>query len=122
LQEIDLDLSSYKIVIVNPGIHINTALAFTQLTSSPPAKSIKETIKQPIDTWEAELKNDFEIPVFNKYPEIRSLKETLYNNGAIYASMSGSGSTVFGLYKKNQALNISFPENYFIKELISQSQ
>jgi 4-diphosphocytidyl-2-C-methyl-D-erythritol kinase len=123
LEEIDLDLSDYKIVIVNPGIHINTAWAFTELSGrlqrSDHYKTIKHIIQQPIETWKTELKNDFEVPVFNKYPEIKSIKETLYNNGAIYAAMSGSGSTVFGIFKKKTEVLLSFPKNYFVKELVS---
>jgi 4-diphosphocytidyl-2-C-methyl-D-erythritol kinase len=117
LEQISIDLSSYKILIVNPGIHINTGWAFTQLTPSLPAKSIKEIINQPIETWKAELKNDFEEPVFKQYPEIKSIKEQLYNNGAIYAAMSGSGSSVFGFYKKEVKIPHSFPANYFVKEI-----
>ena len=119
LEEIKLDLSACKIIIVNPGIHINTPWAFTQLTPTPSAKSIKEIIKQPIETWKNELKNDFEIPVFKKYAEIKSIKQAFYDQGAIYAAMSGSGSTLFGLFKKETTLSFSFPENYLIKELIS---
>ena len=118
LEELAIDLSNYKIVVVNPGIHVNTAWAFTQLTPFPPATPIKEIIKRPVESWKSELKNDFEIPVFNQYPEIRSIKETLYNNGAIYAAMSGSGSSVFGLFEKRD-LAFSFPQRYFVKELVS---
>jgi 4-diphosphocytidyl-2-C-methyl-D-erythritol kinase len=119
LREINLDLSGYKIVIVNPGIHVNTAWAFTQLTPARPTKSIIEVIRQPLETWKAELKNDFETPAFNKHHEIKTIRDTLYDNGALYAAMSGSGSTVFGLFKKDATTNLSFPENYFMKELIS---
>lgn len=119
LEEINLDLSAYKILIVNPGIHINTAWAFTQLSPDSATKSIREIIKQPIETWKAELKNDFETPVFNKYPEIKLIKETLYKDGAVYAAMTGSGSTAFGLFQKDVTPAVSFPQNYFVKELIS---
>jgi len=118
LEEKKIDLSAYKILIVNPGIHINTGWAFTQLTPDLPAKSIKEIIQQPILSWKEELKNDFEDPVFKHYPEIKSIKETLYNNGAIYTAMSGSGSTVFGLFEKGKSIKIDFPVNYFIKFLL----
>jgi 4-diphosphocytidyl-2-C-methyl-D-erythritol kinase len=117
LEEKKIDLSAYKILIVNPGIHISTGWAFTQLTPALPAKSIKEIIQQPILSWKEELKNDFEDPVFKHYPEIKSIKETLYNNGAIYTAMSGSGSTVFGLFEKGKSIKIDFPVNYFTKEL-----
>ena len=122
LEEINIDLSAYKIVIVNPGIHINTAWAFAQLGLARPIKPIKKIIAQPIETWKTELKNDFEMPVFNNYPEIRPIKEALYSYGAIYAAMSGSGSTVFGLFEKNATPSLRFPESYFVKQLISQRQ
>ena len=118
LEKINLDLSAYKIIIINPGIHVSTSWAFTQLTPAFQAKSIKEIIHQPINTWKAELRNDFEEPVFKQHPEIKSIKDELYNKGAIYASMSGSGSSVYGIYKKEEIITVSFPAKYFIKELL----
>jgi 4-diphosphocytidyl-2-C-methyl-D-erythritol kinase len=114
LEEINLDLSSYKIVIVNPGIHINTAAAFTKINPAIPAKSIKEIIQQPIATWRDELKNDFEDIVFEEHPEVSAIQNELYQTGAIYASMSGSGSTVYGIFKQSQPLTFNFPEEYFV--------
>jgi 4-diphosphocytidyl-2-C-methyl-D-erythritol kinase len=119
LEQIDLDLSSYKIVIVHPGIHISTAWAFSNIKQLRTAKSIKEIIAAPIETWKNELINDFEHPVFEKFPEIKNIKNTLYNAGAVYASMSGSGSAVYGLFEKPKKLSFKFPENYFVKELLS---
>ena len=115
LETIPLDLSSYKIVIVYPGIHISTEWAFGQLGKASDTCKVSDTL--PIETWKEELKNDFEEPVFNKYPEIQKIKEDLYNTGAIYASLSGSGSTVYGIFKKDAKISISFPQNYFVKEL-----
>jgi len=116
-EPIKLDLSEYKIVIVHPGIHISTAWAFTNIKPTKPVKSIKQVITQPISTWKNELSNDFEKPVFEKYPEIKKIKNSLYDEGAIYASMSGSGSAVYGILKKEKAISLSFPANYFIKTL-----
>ena len=76
----------------------------------------------PIDSWKEEMKNDFEEPVFNQYPEIKKIKEDLYSTGAIYASLSGSGSTVYGIFKNDANISISFPPNYFVKELPGQLQ
>lgn len=117
LEQIDLDLSNYKIVIVHPGIHVSTAWAFSTIKPVAPKKSIKEIIKQPIETWRRELKNDFEGPVFNKYAEIKKIKDDLYTAEAIYSSMSGSGSAVYGFFEKDKPVSLSFPGNYFIKEL-----
>ncbi len=114
LEEIKLDLSPYKIVIVNPGIHINTAAAFSKIKPAIPAKSIKEIIQQPIATWRHELKNDFEDVVFEEYTEVSVIKNELYKTGAIYASMSGSGSTVYGIFNQSQTLSFNFPEEYFV--------
>lgn len=118
LEHIEPDLSSCKIAIVHPAIHISTAWAFANIKPRKPVKSIKQIIQQPITTWKDELINDFENPVFAKYPEIKKIKDKLYDKGAIYASMSGSGSAVYGIFKKNTIVSLSFPENYFVKELL----
>jgi 4-diphosphocytidyl-2-C-methyl-D-erythritol kinase len=104
LQEIAVDLSDYGILLVHPGIHVNTAEAFSGINPAVPVKSVKEIIQQPINTWKGDLVNDFETTVFSKYPEIKSIKEALYSKGAVYASMSGSGSTVYGLFQDHSAL------------------
>jgi 4-diphosphocytidyl-2-C-methyl-D-erythritol kinase len=116
LEEIDIDLSSYSIVLVNPGIHINTGHAFSQLTPAVPKCSVSKIIKQPVLTWKDELKNDFEKPVFETYPQIKEIKSALYDSGALYAAMSGSGSTVFGIFSKNSSIP-RFPPNYFTRLL-----
>ena len=114
LEEINLDLSAFNFVMVNPNIHINTGWAFNNITPALPKKSIKEIIQQPINTWKNELLNDFEKPVFEQYPEIKNIKETLYEQGALYASMSGTGSTVFGIFEKQVSIKNNFQESYFI--------
>jgi 4-diphosphocytidyl-2-C-methyl-D-erythritol kinase len=117
LQPIDIDLSAYKIIVVNPGIHINTGRAFLNVRTSVPARSIKEILTAPIERWKDELFNDFESWVFKQHPPVVELKDDLYAAGALYASMSGSGSTVYGIFKKETELHLSFPDNYFFKEL-----
>jgi len=119
LEQTGFDLSEFKIVIVHPAIHISTAWAFENIKPLKPVRSIKQIIQQPISTWKDELLNDFEKPVFEKYPEIKSIKDKLYNVGAIHASMSGSGSAVYGIFKKEKNISISFPDNYFVKTLFS---
>ena len=118
LENINLDLSIHKIVLVIPDIHVNTAWAFTQITPTLSQRSIKEIIKEPIVTWRQELKNDFEEPIFKEYPQLKEIKEKLYQAGAIYSAMSGSGSTIYGIFEKDVPLKISFPQHYFIKELL----
>jgi 4-diphosphocytidyl-2-C-methyl-D-erythritol kinase len=119
LEPLPIDLSAYKFLIVNPGIHVNTGWAFSQINPVLSEKSIKKIIVQPIETWQKELKNDFEEPVFNNHLEIKSIKDELYKEGAVYASMSGSGSTVYGIFKKEIELSFNFPAHYFVKELKS---
>lgn len=109
---VPLDLSHYKFVIINPAIHVSTARAFAQIVPGVPQKSIQQIIKQPVETWKDELKNDFEIPVMQQYPVIENIKTELYNAGAAYVSMSGSGSTVFGIFNKNIRPKLSFPKNF----------
>ncbi len=118
LNQIKLNLAGYKIVVVNPNIHVNTAWAFTQILPKTAAKKITEIIQQPIQTWRDELINDFEKPVFEKYPLLQNIKQQLYNHGALYASMSGSGSTVYGIFDiRKQITDTIFPKEYFVKEV-----
>lgn len=117
LEPVATDLATYKIILVHPGVHINTGWAFSQVNPIPTGQSIKEVILQPITCWREGLHNDFEKPVFQAYPEIELIKKELYANGAIYASLSGSGSTVYGVFAKDAPPNFSFPAHYFIKEV-----
>ncbi|MEO7924217.1 MAG: 4-(cytidine 5'-diphospho)-2-C-methyl-D-erythritol kinase [Chitinophagaceae bacterium] len=118
LEEIQLDLSGYKFLVVNPGIHIETGRAFLQIKPAVSERSIREIIKSPMERWKDELKNDFENVIFKTHRPIVDIKDELYRQGAIYASMSGSGSTVYGIFHKDKQLPFSFPDNYFVKELI----
>jgi 4-diphosphocytidyl-2-C-methyl-D-erythritol kinase len=114
LEPAQIDLSKYSFLLVHPNIHINTAWAFSQLNISDKNSSIKEITTQPISSWKDKLINDFEEPVFNKYPELKMIKEKLYNAGALYASMSGSGSSFFGIFEKNNIPSISFEKNFSV--------
>ena len=117
LEPVELDLSAYHFAIVNPGIHVNTGWAFAQLNINGSGRSErpdpKSIIQQPIETWKDQLINDFEEPVSKAHPEIATIKQQLYDAGAVYASMTGSGSTVFGIFENNPELK--FPENYLYK-------
>lgn len=120
LQQIPLNLSGYQVMLINPGIHINTSEAFAALQlqqANYPTTSLAEIINEPVDCWQHSLKNDFEIPVFKKYPEIKKIKEMLYQNGAAYSAMTGSGSTVFGLFSKDLHPVINFNSRYFVRLL-----
>ncbi len=101
LTPVEIDLQSYYLKIVNPGIHVGTAEAYVGVEPNSEVPSVRSIIGQPMDTWKSDLINDFEISVFKKYPEIGALKQKLYDEGAIYACMSGSGSTVFGIFAEH---------------------
>lgn len=97
LEAIDLDLKGKWLLLVNPNIHIGTKEAYAGVTPKQPAGDLKEILSDP-RMWRTELLNDFEESIFPKYPEIKAVKDSLYDQGAFYAAMSGSGSTVFGLF------------------------
>ena len=97
---IDLDLSSWRIGIVKPDIHVSTREAYAGITPKEPEVFLPEVLKQDIGTWKDLVVNDFEESVFARYPQLREIKEDFYRNGARYASMSGSGSAFFALYRK----------------------
>lgn len=116
LNPIALDLSAYQIVIINPQIHIATAWAFSKVLPKKPVESIKKIIEQPVTSWKNKLQNDFEPFVLKEQPAVRYIKDTLYNYGAVYASLTGTGSTVFGIFSKLfQPADFGFPNNYFVK-------
>ncbi|MGZ8556942.1 MAG: 4-(cytidine 5'-diphospho)-2-C-methyl-D-erythritol kinase [Chitinophagaceae bacterium] len=117
LEQITIDLSAYKFIIVNPGIHISTSAAFSGITPALPPKSVMDIIQQPIETWKNELINDFEKIVFKQHTEIETIKNKFYASGAVYSSMSGSGSTVYGIFEKSVITQFDFPSSYFIKEI-----
>lgn len=108
--ETKINLSNLYIVIIFPNVHSNTKEAYSLVTPQKPQKNILTIINQPIDTWKNELKNDFEESIFKLYPIVEQVKNNLYNIGAIYASMSGSGSAVFGLF--NAEVNIGKLSQY----------
>jgi 4-diphosphocytidyl-2-C-methyl-D-erythritol kinase len=109
-ETIALDLSSYFIVLVNPKIHIGTAEAYSLIQPKTPHSSIKENILKPIEEWKDVIINDFEAPLMRKYPVLSNLKSNLYEIGALYASMTGSGSTIYGIFKEEIELIQSFAE------------
>ena len=97
---VNISLQDYKIVVVKPDISVSTKEAYAQVNPNKPVIPLKEIISLPINEWKNFLVNDFEPGIFAQYPEIKKVKEQLYADGAIYASMSGSGSAVFGIFKK----------------------
>src|SRR6267142_3664608 len=100
LEPMPLDLGAYRFVLVDPGVHISTAQAFALCTPREGGAPLQDIIRQPIDTWKDTLVNDFEAPVFRLHPELREIKDTLYAQGALYASLTGSGSSLYGIFEK----------------------
>lgn len=97
LEEVTVDLKGKWLLLVNPHLHIGTKEAYAGLTPRVPENSIKEILPDR-NLWKHHLVNDFEESIFKLYPQIADIKTHLYDKGAFYAAMSGSGSTVFGLY------------------------
>ena len=105
MKSIPIHLNQYTIALVHPNIPISTAWAFQQITPRIKEKTIAEIIQQPIASWKNELINDFEIPVFIAHPSLVAIKNYFYDQGAIYASLSGSGSSIFGIFPKGTIIN-----------------
>lgn len=99
LEPIGLSLEGLTIGIVCPHIPISTKEAFSRIKPRQTVVKCREIVMQPIETWRSRLSNDFEEGVFALHPEIGLIKQKLYELGAVYASMSGSGSSVFGLFR-----------------------
>lgn len=116
LSSIDLNLSCYHILLIKPDIHISTPEAYANIHPHKPEISLRELIKQPIETWKETIKNDFEESIFPKYPLLAKIKEELYEEGAIYAAMSGSGSSMFGLFKNEPQILAQWEKHFCWKE------
>lgn len=110
LQPIDLDLSHYYIGIVRPDIPVSTREAFSLIKPTPTERKCWDIVKLPVEEWRGLLTNDFEKSVFAIHPELGAVKDKLYELGASYAAMSGSGSSIFGLFKEKVDLSQYFNE------------
>lgn len=119
LSPVSISLDTCKIVLVYPGIHVSTAEAFKVLNRSDSfryeGKDLLDIIKKPIESWKNDLINDFQTPVIKAHPEIGKIIDQLYNHGALYASLSGSGSAVYGIFEKASKIILPIPDTYFIK-------
>jgi 4-diphosphocytidyl-2-C-methyl-D-erythritol kinase len=116
-EDINVDLSNYYILVIYPGVHSNTREAYEGVTPKKPERSVKEIItSEPVQNWKNCVFNDFEKSIFKKYPQVARLKDQLYESGALYASMSGSGSSVFGIYENKPELNLSKDYLWFLQE------
>lgn len=98
------NLEGYYLALVKPSIAVSTREAFSHIQPRKTIKCCRDIVRQPIETWREELVNDFEGPIFHQYPRIGEIKDSLYKLGAVFALMSGSGSTVFGIFKERPTL------------------
>lgn len=98
-ENVELDLSNYTIRVKYPNIHIGTSEAYRGVIPSIPKENLKKLIESPVLNWKDLVKNDFEASVFPYHPSIQQLKEEMYRQGAVYASMTGSGSAVYGIFE-----------------------
>jgi 4-diphosphocytidyl-2-C-methyl-D-erythritol kinase len=92
-------LEGYHIILINPGIHLSTREAYLNSHPGAPDKSLQQIISYDISKWKKLIKNDFEDFAFNVYPQIGDIKRALYKSGAVFSSMTGSGSTVYGIFE-----------------------
>ncbi|MGQ1888991.1 4-(cytidine 5'-diphospho)-2-C-methyl-D-erythritol kinase [Thermophagus sp. OGC60D27] len=109
---IELPLPGYWMMVVIPPVSLSTPEAYRNITPKQPAQNIETILKEPVEVWRQQLVNDFEPNAFSKYPELKQIKSDLYDQGALYAAMSGSGSAIFGIFR--QKPDISWPKDYSI--------
>ncbi|MCK9617696.1 MAG: 4-(cytidine 5'-diphospho)-2-C-methyl-D-erythritol kinase [Lentimicrobiaceae bacterium] len=109
LQPCSVNLKKYHFVIVKPNVHITTVWAYSQITPQKPKFPVEAVVSLPIEKWKSMLFNDFEEPVIEKFPVIGEIKQALYSQGAIFAAMAGSGSAVYGIFKKQIQPQPLFP-------------
>ena len=93
-------LGGYYLAVVKPSVAVSTRDAYAAIVPKTPAKCCRDIVRQPIETWKDELVNDFEAPIFAMHPELAAIKQRLYDAGAVYAAMSGSGSALFGIFRE----------------------
>lgn len=104
-EPVELSLKGYQFLLVKPNIHVSTKDAFALIKPKHPEVSLRDITKYPIEEWKGVMVNDFEKSVFEKHPTISDIKQSFYNQGALYASMSGSGSSVFGIFREGEFLS-----------------
>lgn len=107
----ELDLSAYQLALVMPPVHVSTAQAYGGIKPQPSTTSLKELVKLPVAEWKHHIKNDFEKHIFEAFPVIEKVKNALYDAGALYACMSGSGASVFGIFEQKPDLKYLEADN-----------
>ncbi|MCC5922372.1 MAG: 4-(cytidine 5'-diphospho)-2-C-methyl-D-erythritol kinase [Crocinitomicaceae bacterium] len=112
LLPMSLDLGGKFLMLVNDGTHISTQMAYGSIQPKLPEQQLLQIIECPLEDWQNVLVNDFEAPIMQQFPKLKTLKEKLMNNGAIYAAMTGSGSTMFGIFEKNPAIDFGLDNGF----------
>lgn len=115
LDELEPVLRHYVFILVTPSIHVGTAWAFARLAETRSSgedkgsgnEDIRSILTSPVATWKNRLVNDFEVPVFAEYPVLQQIRDELYRLGAVYASLTGTGSCVFGIFDGNKHIDTS---------------
>lgn len=106
-------LKGYHIAIVKPNVSISTRDAYRQIRAQRPPKCCLDIVRQPVETWRDELTNDFEAPIFKVHPELKAIKQSLYDHGAVFSQMSGSGSAIYGIFRgRPQDIPETFPDMF----------
>jgi 4-diphosphocytidyl-2-C-methyl-D-erythritol kinase len=118
LEETDLNINDYFICIVKPDVYISTSEAYRNIPINPCTRKIADITKMPVEKWKNYLTNDFEDFAFKRYPVIKDIKESLYKEGAIYASMSGSGSAVYGIFSSNPGLKSNYKDMFYYEGIL----
>lgn len=116
LTAIELTLSEFHLVVIKPDVHVSTAMAYAGVVPRETVISVKTLLKAPTSEWQ--LKNDFEPSVFAQFPVVERIKNLLYQEGAVYASMTGSGSAVFGLFRDKPLINIKNADIFHINPTV----
>ena len=106
LEPVDVDLRGYTMIVVKPDVSVPTAAAYAGVTPRVPETDVEKLVAKPVGQWKGLLVNDFEDSIFPKHPELSAIKQSLYDAGAVYASMSGSGSAIFGLFEDDNLSDI----------------
>jgi 4-diphosphocytidyl-2-C-methyl-D-erythritol kinase len=114
MQPVKLDLSGYDLQLICPQVHVSTAAAFKMVQPAPAPFNLRQLGTLPVAEWKDHIKNDFEPSVFQQYPRLAEIKQQLYNQGAVYAAMSGSGSTLFGIFEKGREVVIDREQSFSI--------
>ena len=110
---INLDLTGYKIIVLKSAVHVSTHDAFSAIQPFENRSSLTHLVDQEPNSWQGKLTNDFEAAIFPKYPEIEKIKRKLIEKGALYASMTGSGSAVFGIFDSETSVKEEFDNLYY---------